>query len=167
EAKEQRRPDFDRRIDEYIDPRRARWRPLQPLVSVLDHDDGSVDHRPDRNGNAAEAHDVGADPDRAHDVKSDQHADRQHDDRDEGAAGVQQKDHADQRDDNALLEERVFQCVDRAIDQARPVVYRQNLDTFREAAGDLSDLGLDVLDDREGVFAVAMQYDAADDLAFP
>ena len=31
------------------------------LVGVLDHDDGSVDHRTNGNGDAAERHDVGVD----------------------------------------------------------------------------------------------------------
>ena len=34
---------------------------LQMLVGVLDHHDGGVDHRADGDGDAAEAHDVGAD----------------------------------------------------------------------------------------------------------
>src|SRR5205085_2340249 len=62
--------------------------------------------------------------------------------------------------------ERVFQCVDGAVDQARLVVDRQYLDAFGEAAGDPGNLRLDVLDHREGVFPVALQYDAADDFAF-
>jgi hypothetical protein len=46
--------------NQHLGPRLAGWRALQPLVGVLDHDDGSVHHRTDGDGDAAEAHDVGA-----------------------------------------------------------------------------------------------------------
>ena len=68
------------------------WRrPLQMLVGVLDHDDGRVDHRADGDGDAAEAHDVGAEAERLHGGEGHQDADRQHEDGDQRAADMQQE----------------------------------------------------------------------------
>ena len=74
-------------------------RALQPLMGVLDHDDRGVDHGADGDGDAAEAHDVGAQAQQPHADIGDQHAERQRDDGDQRAAGVQQEDDADERDD--------------------------------------------------------------------
>ena len=79
---------------------------LQMLVGVLDHDDGRVHHGAYGDGDAAEAHDVGAETQGLHRRESHEHADRQHDDGDQGAAHMQQEDHADQRDDDAFLGQR-------------------------------------------------------------
>ena len=69
-----------------------RLQALEMLVRVLDHDDRRVDHRADRDGDAAQAHDVGVDAEQAHRDERDQHADRQHDDRDQRASHVHQED---------------------------------------------------------------------------
>ena len=147
-------------------PRLALGSALQMLVRVLDHDDGGVDHGADRDRDAAEAHDVRADAEQLHDDHGDQHADRQHDDGDQGAPDVQQEHEADQGDDDALFDQRVLQVVDRPEDQLRPVIDRLDRDAFRQALADLVDLGLHVLDDIQGVLAEALQRDAADGFAF-
>ena len=72
-------------------------------MSILDHDDGAVDHGPDRNRDTSEAHDVRTDAERLHSGESHQNADRQHDDRDQSTTHVQQEDDADERDDDAFL----------------------------------------------------------------
>ena len=59
------------------------------LVRILDHDDRGIDHRAERDRDAAEAHDVGADAERAHQGEGDQDADRQSDDGDQRTARVQ------------------------------------------------------------------------------
>jgi len=74
-----------------------RWQALQVLVGVLDHDDGGIDHRPD--GDAAEAHQMGVHAEPAHGDGGDEHADRQHQDRHQRAAHMQQENDADQRND--------------------------------------------------------------------
>ena len=81
-------------------------RALQMLVRVLDHDDGRVDHGADGDGDAAEAHDVGADAEQLHGQERHQDADGQHQDGDERAAHMQQEHDAHQRDDEAFLEQR-------------------------------------------------------------
>ncbi len=55
-----------------ISPGLARSRPFQVLVGVLDHDDGGVHHGADGDGDAAQTHDVGVDPQHVHDDKGDQ-----------------------------------------------------------------------------------------------
>ena len=89
-------------------------RALEMLVRVLDHDDGRIDHGADGDGDAAEAHDVGAEAQQLHGGEGDQDADRQHEDRHQRAAHMQQEDDADQRDDDAFLDQRVLERVDGA-----------------------------------------------------
>ena len=117
QAEEQRRPDFDRRLDQHLAARLAGRRALQMLVGVLDHDDGGVDHGADGDGDAAEAHDVGAQAQQLHAQIGDQHAERQRDDGDQRAAHMQQEDDADQRDDDAFLDQRALERLDGAVDQ--------------------------------------------------
>ena len=53
-------------------------------------------------------------PEQLHGDERHQDADRQHQDRDQRAADVQQEHDADQRDDDALLEQRALERVDGA-----------------------------------------------------
>jgi hypothetical protein len=82
-----------------------------------------------------------------HDDEGDEHADGQHDDGDERTADMQQEHGADQRDDEALLEERVRQRVDGPQDEVGAVVNGLNRDALEQAWSDLRNLLLDVLDD--------------------
>ena len=88
-------------------------RPFQMLVGILDHDDRAVDHGPDRDGDAAEAHDVGAEPQQLHRAEGHQDADGQHEDGDERAADMQEEDDADERHDDAFLDQRALERLDR------------------------------------------------------
>ena len=106
-------------------------RALQMLVGVLDHDDRGIDHGADRDGDAAEAHDVRADAEQLHAAIGDQHADRQHEDGDQRAAHMQQEHDADERDDQALLDQRALERLDGAVDQVGAVVDRLDLDALR------------------------------------
>ena len=166
QAEEQRRSHLGRRLDQDVDARLSGLRPFEVLVGVLDHDDGRIDHGADRDRDAAEAHDVGAEAEQLHGAECHQDADRQHQDRHQRAADVQQEHDADQRDDDAFLEQRVLERVDGGVDQVGAVVDRHDLDRLRQAGGDLLEALLDVLDDVERVDAEALQHDAAGDLAF-
>ena len=95
-----------------------------------------------------------------------QDADGQHQDGHQRAAQVQQEHDADERHDDALLDQRVLQSVDGRLDQLRAVVDRKDLGALRQARGNLGQALLDALDDVEGVGAEALQHDAAGDLAF-
>ena len=90
-------------------------------------------------------------PSRLHRAKSHQDANGEHQDRHQGAAEMQQKHDADQRDDEALLEQRVLERVDRRVNQVGAVIDRHDLDGFRQAAGDLRGAFLHVFDDVERV----------------
>jgi hypothetical protein len=78
---------------------------------------------------------------------------------------VQQEHDTDQRDHDALLEQRVLERVDGGVDQVGTVVDWDDLERFRQAAGDLLEALLDVLDDVERICAEALQHDAAGDFA--
>ena len=91
-------------------------------MSVLDHDDGAVNHRANRDGDAAEAHDVRADTEHLHGRESHQDTDRQHDDGDHGTACVQQEHDADERNDDAFFRQRPLQRFDRIANQGGAVI---------------------------------------------
>ncbi|MNY55236.1 hypothetical protein D3C86_1911950 [compost metagenome] len=54
---------------------------LDLLVGVFDHHHRGVDHGTDGNRDPTQGHDIGVDPLMTHDDKSNQHANRQRDDR--------------------------------------------------------------------------------------
>ena len=130
---------------------------LQMLVRVLDHHDRAVDHGADGNRDAAKAHDVGAKAEPAHGGERHQDADRQHEDRHKRAADVQKEDDAHQRDDGALLEERMLQGIDGRIDEVGAVVDRNDVRALGQARGQLRDALLDVVDHIESIEAEALQ----------
>ena len=135
------------------------------LVGVLDHDDGRIDHGADCNGDAAEAHDVGPEPEKLHGRERHQDANRQHDDGHQRAADVQEEDDADQRDHDALLGQRMLERFDGGVNEVGAVVDRYDLDRLGHAARDLLEPFLDGFDHVERVDAEALQHDAAGDLA--
>ena len=104
-------------------------------------------------------------PKQLHRAERHQHADRQHQDRDQRAANVQQEHDAHQCDDDALLQQRVLERVDGGVDQVGAVVDRHDLDRFRQAARDLRKALLDVLNHVQRIDAKTLQHDAAGDLA--
>ena len=165
QAEEQRRSDLLRRLDQDVAPVRARCGALQMLVRVLDHHHRAVDHRADGDGDAAEAHDIGPQTQRPHGAEGHQDADRQHQDRDEGAPDVKQEHDADERDDDALLEECMLQGLDRGFDETRAVVDRHDLRSSGQARDEVRHPLLDVVDHVERVRSEALQRDAASDLA--
>jgi hypothetical protein len=73
-------------------------------------------------------HDVGAEPKQFHRAECHQHADGQHQDCHQRAADVQQENNADQRNDDALLEQRALECRDSRIDQVGAIIDRNDLD---------------------------------------
>ena len=135
-------------------------------MGVLDHDDGGIHHGADGDGDAAEAHDVGAQAQQPHADIGDQHAERQRDDGDERAARVQQENDADERHDGALLQKRPLERIDSTIDQVGAVVDGLDAHAFGKARRHLREPVLHVLNDRQGVLAVALERDARDDLSF-
>ena len=135
------------------------------LVRVLDHDDGRIHHRPNGDGDAAKAHQVGIHAQQAHGDERDQHTHGQHQDSHEGRANVHQKDHADQGNDQALFQQGTLERIDGPVNQVGSVVHRLDADARREARRDLGDLFLEVVNHLQRVLAVAGHGDAGDHLA--
>ena len=105
QREEQRRADLRCGFDENLQPWLVGRRAFHVLVRVLDHDDGGVDHGADGDGDAAEAHDVGSQPDAAHGQERQQHGQGQGQYGDQCAAEMEQEDDDDQADDEALFNE--------------------------------------------------------------
>src|SRR5258707_1398733 len=134
------------------------------LMSVLDHDNGAVDHGADSNRDASEAHDVRADAKRLHGGESHQDADRQHYDRDQSTTHVQQEHDADERNDDAFLGERSLQRLDRIVNEIGTIVDRDDLDPLRQRRGHVGQTSLHIVDHIQRVLPEALQRDPAGDL---
>ena len=138
---------------------------LQRLVRVLHHDDRRIDHRADGDGDAAERHDVRGESEPVHREEREDDRDRQRDDRDERRAHVPEEHDADQRDDDAFLDQLFAQRVDGVMDQFAAVVGRHDSHALGQRRLDFLQLLFDAVDDGERIFAVAHDDDAADDFA--
>ena len=73
---------------------------------------------------------------------------------------MHEEDHADQRHDDAFLDQRALERIDGTIDQRRTVIDRFHGDAFGKARGDLRQTLFDAFDDRQRVLAVALERDA-------
>ena len=143
-----------------------RGQPFEMLVHVLDHDDGGVDHRADGDGNAAQAHDVGADAKSMDADEGHQYADWQHDDRHQRATHMQQEDDAHQRNDQRFLQQRAFKVGDGATNQFGTVIHRLDPDAIRQVAGDFSDAGLQAFDHCQRALPIARHGNPGNSFAF-
>ena len=111
------------------------------------------------------AHDVGAKADRPHGRERQKDSDGQHEDRYQRAAQVKQEDDADQGDDQAFLDERAAQRLDRGFDEAGAIIDRNDLGAIRQGGGNRGEPLLDVLDNGERIGAEPLHDDAARDLS--
>ena len=134
-------------------------------MGVLDHHNRAVHHGPHGNGNATQAHDVGVQAHDLHDNQAAQHGGGNDENRHQTAAQVQQEDGADQGDDEHFFEELLDEVVDGPLDERGAVVLGDHIHADRQPLLEVVDLGLDVADDFERVFAGAHDDDAADDFA--
>src|SRR6516165_8257550 len=80
---------------------------------------------------------------------------------------MEEKHHADECDNGALLNQRPLEGIDCAVDEFRTIVDRLNGYALREARPNLSQSLLDVVDNRQCVFAEPLKRNAGNDLAFP
>ena len=166
QREEQRWPDFRGRIADdapAVLGRQCLF--FDVFVHVLDHHDCRVDHRADGNRDTAQRHDVRVDALRTHDDKRDQNAERQAQNDHRRRPQVEQKQGTNERNDDEFLDERALECVDRALDQVRTIVGRDDLDTFRQALLELSEPRFDGIDGRRSVLAPAHDDNRANDLA--
>src|SRR5262249_14706066 len=91
--------------------------------------------------------------------------DRDGEDRNDRARDVPEEDEDDEADDQQLFPERVLQRVNRAIDQLRTVVGRNDLDPFREGLLHVLQLRLHAVDHVQRILAVPHDHDPTDRLA--
>ncbi|MNX81615.1 hypothetical protein D3C86_1133070 [compost metagenome] len=137
----------------------------QVAVRVLDHDDGGIHQDAHGDRHPAQAHDVAGDAELAHQDEAHQHRDGHREDDDESRADVEEEEQHHQADDDRLLDQRLFEGIDGALDEVRAVIGRMDAHARGQALLQLDQLRLDPVDDRLGVLAVAHHDDAADDLA--
>src|SRR5262249_3300802 len=147
-------------LDQDYAPRLVGGGPLQMLMGVLDHDNGRIDHGADGNGDAAQAHNVGGEPERVHANVGDQYTDRQGDNGDQRAPHMEKKHHTDESHDGAFLNERASQGFNGPINQARAVIDRNNGRALGQARCDFGDALLDIGDDGKRILPVALHGDA-------
>ena len=99
-------------------------------AGVFDKHDGGIHHRADGDGDAAQRHDVRGHPLKRHDEERTQHPQGKRDDRHQRRAHMQEENQDDERNCNAFLDQFVFQVLDRAFDQGRAVIDRDDLDAL-------------------------------------
>ena len=138
---------------------------LEVLVHVLDHDDGRVHHRPDRDRDPAKAHDVGVHAHPAHDDERDEDADGQRHDYHERRSEVQQKQQRHGCDDERFLHKFLAEGGDGPVDEVAAVVGRSQPRAGRQCRVDLLKPLLHPLDRVERVRAEAHDDDAGHDFA--
>ena len=138
---------------------------LDVLVRVLDHDHGRIHHGAHRDRNAAQRHDVGVHALVVHDGEGGQDSQGKRDDGDKGGAEMKQEQHADERNDDELLDQLFFEVFHRAFDQVRPVVDRNDLDPWRQARLEFLKFCFYSVDGLQRVLARAHHDDAAGNFA--
>ena len=138
-------------------------------LDVLHLDDGRVDDHADRDGQTAEGHEVGRQPEQAHHDEREQDRERQGQEHDEGAAEAAQEQVEDEDDEQGADEQRLGDRVDGPVDDVGPLVIGHDAEAERQDARrvDLGDPALDGPDDVAAVGAAQHHDDAADDLALP
>ena len=139
---------------------------LDVLMGVFNHHDGRIDHRPDGDGDTAQAHQVRVHPQQSHGNEGNQHPDRQHQDGYQGTPEMHQEDDTDQRDNQAFFRQRARQGIDRPVNQFGAVIDRLDRHALRQAGRNLADLFLQVMDDFQRVLPVARHGDTGYHFAF-
>src|SRR5215475_2045609 len=130
---------------------------------VFGHDHSAVHDQPEVD--RAETHQVAGDVEEAHEARGDQHRERDHRRGEQRAAPVAEQQDEDEDDDQRALDQVLGYGVDRAVDEFRPVIERDQFDPFRQRPPDLLDALLDARDDVSRVLADEHEGDAGDDLA--
>ena len=135
------------------------------LCSVLDHDDGRIDHGAYGDGDAPQGHDVGADALVAHDDEGGEDAEGEAEDGNEGRAQVEEERRTHQGDDDELLHEAALEDSHGALDEPGAIIDRHQLHPIGQSPLEIRQLGLDGGDGVERVVTLAHQHDAAGHLS--
>ncbi len=136
-------------------------------ADVLDDDDGGVDDHPDREREAAQAHEVRGDPGRAHDDEADEEREREGEDDDERRPELGDEEEEDQDHEEAAFEQGVDDGLDAGLDERGAVVEDVQPDSRRKRVPNLLHGGLDAAHDVLRVRALEHDDHARDDLALP
>ena len=139
---------------------------LEMLVRVLNHDDGGIDHRTDRDGYSTQRHDVGINALDAHHDEGREHAQRQGDDGDKCRTRVPEEQRAYERHDDKLFDELRGEVLYRRIDELRAIVGRDDLDAFGKACLQVVEFEFHGLDRASRIRALPQNDDAPGNLAF-
>ena len=139
---------------------------LDVLMGVFDHHDGRIDHRPDGDGDTAQAHQVRVHPQQSHGNEGNQHPDRQHQDGYQSTAHVHQEDDADQRDNETFFRQGARQSIDRTVNQFRTIIDRLDRHALRKPGRNLTNFFLQVVNDLQRVLAVARHGDTGNHFTF-
>ncbi len=136
-------------------------------ADVLDDDDGGVDDHPDREREAAQAHEVRGDPGRAHDDEAGEEREGEGEDDDERRPELGDEEEEDQDHEEAALEQGVDDGLDAGLDERRAVVEDVQPYPRRKRLPHLLDRVLDAAHDVLRVRALEHDDHPRDDLALP
>jgi hypothetical protein len=119
----------------------------QPLDDILDDDDRAIDEHADGDGKAAQAHQVGGQPEQVHEQERDQRGHGQRGRHDGRRAPVAQEDHQQHDDQHRGFEQGFLDRADRAADQIGAVVERMDRGSGGKRVLQFLDPRLDARDD--------------------
>ena len=135
---------------------------LDKAEGVLGDDDRRVHEHADGDRDAGQGHDVGGEPEIAHEEERRQDGQRQRDRHDEDRTDVEQEEHVHERDDDRLFDQGALERLDGALDERRAVVERHDPHARRQPRLERSDLLPHTVDDADRADAVARDDHAAD-----
>ncbi len=127
-------------------------------LDVLDDDDGGVDQHADRDREAAEAHQVRRQAERAHEQKRCERGERQYERHAERGAQVAEKQHEQDQHEYDGFDQRRRDRADRARDEVAAVVEHVHRDPGGQRRRDLVELGAHAVDDATGVRAAQTEH---------
>jgi hypothetical protein len=104
----------------------------QLAFDVLDHHHGGIDQHADGDGQAAQAHQVGRQPEHAHQDEGGQRRQRQHQGHDQRRAQVAEEGEQQHDDQHDGFEQRLGDRADRPLDQIAAVVEGFDRDARRQ-----------------------------------
>ena len=134
-------------------------------MSLFDNHDGSIYQLAECDGHSGQRHDVGTDTHHPERYERQQHRDRHSHDRDCRAGEVPQKDQDDQHYGDDDLDDRLFHCANRVVNELRPVIDRNDLHACRKSGLYLFDLGFNPVDHIKRVLAVPHDHNPGYDFA--
>ena len=135
------------------------------LVDVLGHDDGTIDEHSDCDGDSAEGHEIGGDPEVIHSEGGKEDGEGEGEGDDDGGSPTAHKEGEGKCHEGDALKEGVGDGADRGFNEGFLFVVRDDLNAFGEAFVDFLDFVFDCLNDGGGVRAEEFDDLPGDDFA--